>query len=191
MCSWKIHISTKGEIEGGKHYSAYHCVTFLFVVGNQCDLIGWFLKVFGNKSNPKRLVTFGLIWKGKFCKNCCGYYLGNFWKRLGNFLTQPSGHTVATLSRVRRLSYNHPHLHSIKRAKHLWQLHYLYLFQPFYFFLPLARFWNMPVQTMRQICSNLQEMVSLWIFRKFSNFLQQHCPTVNSQMTSLNSTQIL
>ena len=31
------------------------------------------------------------------CKNCCGYYLGNFWSYLGNFLNSASGHTVRPL----------------------------------------------------------------------------------------------
>ena len=37
------------------------------------------------KVAQKRLVTFGLIWK-----TVSGYYFGNFWKQLGNFLTSKS-----------------------------------------------------------------------------------------------------
>ena len=60
--------------------------------------LGDFFKVFGNKfankSSPKILLTFGLICKKiNLCKNWCGYYSGNFWKHLGNFLSSTSGHT--------------------------------------------------------------------------------------------------
>ena len=33
------------------------------------------------------------------CQNCFGYYLGNFWKHLGNFLTPTSGPTGRNLDR--------------------------------------------------------------------------------------------
>ena len=64
----------------------------------QCDQNGRFLKVLGNKfafkSSPKSFVYFWAIWKKIIChKNCCGYYLGNFWKHLGNFFNPASGHT--------------------------------------------------------------------------------------------------
>ena len=57
---------------------------------NQCDQIGRFLKVLGNKfalkSIPKRLLSFGIFWKRSINVNgWCGYYVGNFWKHLGNF----------------------------------------------------------------------------------------------------------
>ena len=64
----------------------------------QCDQIGRFFKVLGNKSaiksSPKKM---GDIWANlkrfELCKNWCGYHLGTFWKQLGNFLTPISGHT--------------------------------------------------------------------------------------------------
>ena len=52
----------------------------------QCDQVGRFFKVLGNKFahkiTPKSLVvTFGAISKRIIvCKNCFFYYLGNFWK---------------------------------------------------------------------------------------------------------------
>ena len=65
---------------------------------SQCDQKGQFLKVICNyfacKSIPKTLVTFGAILKSiPLCKNCCGIYLGNFWKHLGYIFTPISGHT--------------------------------------------------------------------------------------------------
>ena len=73
--------------------------------GKQCDQIGQFLKVHGNKfaykSSPKTLVTFWAFLKRiTLCKNCCDINLGNFRKHLGNFrkhlgniFTPISGHT--------------------------------------------------------------------------------------------------
>ena len=56
----------------------------------QCDQIGRFFKVLGDKfslkSSPNVLWMFGLLWKHPFsCINCCGYFLGNlvkFWATL-------------------------------------------------------------------------------------------------------------
>ena len=46
------------------------------------------------QSSPKTLVTFRAILKSiTLCQNCCGIYLGNFWKHLGNIFTPLSGHT--------------------------------------------------------------------------------------------------
>ena len=64
----------------------------------QYDQIGQFLKVLGNefayKCIPKTLVTFWAILKrSTLCKNCCGIYLGKFWKHLGYIFTPISGHT--------------------------------------------------------------------------------------------------
>ena len=69
-----------------------------FIGCNQCDQIGRFLKVLCNnftcKSSPKTFVTFWALLKSiPFCKNCCGIYLGNFWKHLGYIFTPISGHT--------------------------------------------------------------------------------------------------
>ena len=70
----------------------------LFESRDQCDQIGRFMKVLGNKfahkSSPKILSTFELYWKRiSKCKNCCGIYLGNFWKHLGYIFTPISGHS--------------------------------------------------------------------------------------------------
>ena len=59
----------------------------------QCDQIGRFLKVLGDKicykSSPNNYQIFGLFWKTSLlCKNWCGYFLGNFWKHLVYFLLQ-------------------------------------------------------------------------------------------------------
>ena len=79
-------------------YSYYTVVHSYFNYFIQCDQIGWFFKVlcnkFAYKSSPNRLLTFGLFCKKiNSCNNCCGYYLGNFWKHLGNFFNPASGHT--------------------------------------------------------------------------------------------------
>ena len=57
----------------------------------QCDQIGRFLKVIGDKisikSSPNYFSLLGLFWKTSLlCKNCYGYFLGNFRKHLGYFL---------------------------------------------------------------------------------------------------------
>ena len=64
---------------------------FQFDVDGQCDQIGRFFKVLGNKFahkiSPKRLGTFWAISKRIIvCKNCCFYYLGYLY-------TTTSGHT--------------------------------------------------------------------------------------------------
>ena len=61
----------------------------------QCDQIGRFLEVLGNKSSPKLIAEFWAVLKKiNLCKNCRGFYLGNFGEYLGNFLNQASGHIV-------------------------------------------------------------------------------------------------
>ena len=75
--------------------------------GQECDQIGRILKVlvgkFAYKSSTKRLVTFGLFTNRSIyvCKRCFGYYLGNFWKHLGNFFTPTPGHTACEAIRSR------------------------------------------------------------------------------------------
>ena len=69
-----------------------------FELCGQCDQIGRFLKVFGdkfaNKSGPKKIGDYWAILKrSSYVKNCSGFYLSNFWKQLDNLLTPPSGHT--------------------------------------------------------------------------------------------------
>ena len=69
------------------------------LVNDQFDQIGRFLKVlnnkFAHKISPKSLVTFWTILKGStLWKNCCGIFLGNFWKHLDYISTSISGHTV-------------------------------------------------------------------------------------------------
>ena len=65
----------------------------------QCDQIGRFMKVLGNrfacKSSPTSMVTFWAILKSlTLCKkNCCAIYLGNFWKHLGYIFTPLSVRT--------------------------------------------------------------------------------------------------
>ena len=64
----------------------------------QCDQIGRFLKVLGNKISCKRNLNewqnFGLFWKtSRFCQHCIGYFLANFWKKIGLLLTPTSDHT--------------------------------------------------------------------------------------------------
>ena len=59
----------------------------------QCDQIGRFLKVLGNRISSKRSRNdwqlFGLFWKiSLWCKNCIGYFLGNFWQKMGYFFLQ-------------------------------------------------------------------------------------------------------
>ena len=64
--------------------------TFLGICCDQCDQIGRFLQVLGNKlshkSSPNKLVTFGLflimllLWKSVW------KLFGQFWVELGNFL---------------------------------------------------------------------------------------------------------
>ena len=44
------------------------------------------------KVAQKMIGTFWAIKKINLCKNCGGYYLGNFWKHLGNFFTPSPGH---------------------------------------------------------------------------------------------------
>ena len=62
------------------------------LIDNQCGQIGRFFKVlvnkFSYKSRPNILGHFlGYSDKRHFkVKNCCDYYLGNFWKNLGYFL---------------------------------------------------------------------------------------------------------
>ena len=58
---------------------------------NQCDQIGVFLKMLGNKVPCKRSPTIlQQFWA--IVKNCtftsyrCGYVMGNFWRKLGYFL---------------------------------------------------------------------------------------------------------
>ena len=63
-----------------------------FVEREQCDHIGRILQVVANKFAYKiclkRLLTIGLFWRRSMkLKNCRGYYLGDFWKHLGNFFT--------------------------------------------------------------------------------------------------------
>ena len=58
---------------------------------NQCDQIGWFLKVLGDmvaiKRSPNAWWIFGLKWTATFLMlKYCDYFLGNFWKKLGSFL---------------------------------------------------------------------------------------------------------
>ena len=59
----------------------------------QCDQIGRFVKVLGNKfahkSSWKKIGDFWAILKNiNLCKNCCVNDLGNFGKYLGNFFIQ-------------------------------------------------------------------------------------------------------
>ena len=82
----------------------------------QCDQIGRFLKVFGNKfslissTNVWRL--FGLFEHRRFLsKNCCGYFLEYFWKNLGEFSFQ---HLVTLPpSSLSLLRHKTGHLYSI------------------------------------------------------------------------------
>ena len=63
----------------------------------KCDQIGLFLKVLGTNFLAKvaqYMSNFGLflntsLWE----KNCCGYFLDKFFKKLGYFLVPTSGHT--------------------------------------------------------------------------------------------------
>ena len=69
----------------------------------QCDQIGRFLKVRDNKIASKRIPNdwqlFGLFWKTSLlCSNCIGYFLENFWKKLGYFLPPTSVHTAGTFA---------------------------------------------------------------------------------------------
>ena len=69
----------------------------------QCDQIGLFMRILGdkisdkisNKMSPKDWQCFGLFCKNLtlLCKNCCGYFWGCFWKGLG-FYSPASGHTA-------------------------------------------------------------------------------------------------
>ena len=57
----------------------------------QCDQIGWFFKVLGDKlsfkSSPNIWWLFGVFWKHYFFgKTCCGYFFGQVYKKLGYFL---------------------------------------------------------------------------------------------------------
>ena len=66
------------------------------------DQIGRFLKVLGNKiyskRSPKDWQLFGRFRKTSLlCKNCIGYFLGNFWKKLGYFLLQHLVTMIMTL----------------------------------------------------------------------------------------------
>ena len=59
----------------------------------QCDQIGRFLKVLGNKvpckSSPNIEQHFRLLWKMALVMlHWCGYFLGTFWWKLGYFLLQ-------------------------------------------------------------------------------------------------------
>ena len=63
------------------------------VMGGQCDQIGLFLKVLGDKIRNKGSLgdwqLLGQGWKTSlFVQNCCCYFLGNFRKHLGYFLLQ-------------------------------------------------------------------------------------------------------
>ena len=66
--------------------------------GNRCDQIGWFLKVLDKnlyyKSSPNIRSTLSeLFWKGsRLSKNCCGYFLGKFWGKLGYFFLNICSH---------------------------------------------------------------------------------------------------
>ena len=60
---------------------------------HQCDQIGQFLKVLGDrfsyKRGPNTWWLFGLFRKTKLWReNCCGYFLGNFCMNLKYFLFQ-------------------------------------------------------------------------------------------------------
>ena len=58
------------------------------------DFLKGFGNKFANKSSPKKICDFWRnLQKINLCKNLCGYYLGNFWKHLGNFFPSTSGHT--------------------------------------------------------------------------------------------------
>ena len=65
--------------------------------GGQCDQIGRFLQVLGekfsHKSSPNVQKLFGRIWKHQFLsKNCRGHFLGHFWNFCLLFISA-SGHT--------------------------------------------------------------------------------------------------
>ena len=76
---------------------------------DQCDQIGRFVKFLGNKVHAKVTQIFSnilrLLWKmERFVLNWCGYFLGNFCRKLGNFLPQ---HLV-TLHSTLNISTLHP-----------------------------------------------------------------------------------
>ena len=86
-------------ISGYSHYSTQKIGLWDYV---QCDQIGGFLKVFGDKisskSSPNYCQPFGQCWKTPLlCKNCCCYFLGNFWKHLSYFLLQ---HLVTLITSI-------------------------------------------------------------------------------------------
>ena len=66
---------------------------FKILTGQQCDQIGRFFELLGNKisykSSPKILVTFGLF---KIMQNDLCYFLGNIGK-IGQLFIPSSGHT--------------------------------------------------------------------------------------------------
>ena len=67
----------------------------------QCDQIVQFVKVLGNKISSKisrnDVQLLGLFFKTSLLggKYCMGYFLGNFWKKLGYFFLQ---HLVTLLA---------------------------------------------------------------------------------------------
>ena len=72
-----------------------------YISYEQCDQIGRFLKVLGNRKSSKRSPNdwqlFGLFWKTSLlCKNCISYFLGNFWKNWATFFSNIWSHCLRT-----------------------------------------------------------------------------------------------
>ena len=71
-----------------------------FFVSEQCDQIGRFLQVLGNKLPQKSslniLVPFRAIHNNvTVMVKVCVYFLANFWEKLRNFFISSCGHTVS------------------------------------------------------------------------------------------------
>ena len=89
---------------------------------DQCDKIGRFLRVIcgkcSYKSSQNNYWIFGLFWKTLFfSENCCGHFLANFWKDLGDFVFRHLV-TLALLHKTR--TFDPKNWHKADSANQRW-----------------------------------------------------------------------
>ena len=89
----------------------------------QCDQSGRFFKVRGDmvsiQSSPNAWWFFGLKWKATlFILKYCGYFLGNFRKKLGFIFNSASGHSL--WSQKNLISGNGNVLFGVRRRTNNW-----------------------------------------------------------------------
>ena len=112
LASSRLSVLCQEELELANVWPLAHIGVTIEAAAVQCDQIGRFLQVLGNKlshkSCPNILVIFGAISNNvTIMKKVCGYFLGNFPGKLDNFLFHHLV-TLLLLQSDKKLSWDNP-----------------------------------------------------------------------------------